>query len=62
MLPCLLPLVLSMRYLTNFGEIPPNIIAWSSSVTVREKPEQGKGLDPLIDGEDHNPRLQKIEI
>ena len=36
--------------------IPPNITAWSSSVTVREKASQG-GLDPFIEEEDHKSRL-----
>ena len=40
------------------GVYPPNIIAWSSSVIVREKPAQGGGLDPFIEGEDHSPKLQ----
>ena len=40
------------------GMYPPNITACSSSVIVREKPEQGGGLEPLLDGEDHNPRTQ----
>ena len=38
---------------------PPNITAWPSSVMVREKQVQGRSLDPLLDGEDHNPRTQK---
>ena len=33
---------------------PPNITAWSSSVIVREKSQQGGGLEPLLDGEDHS--------
>ena len=37
---------------------PPNITAWSSSVTVREKLEQGGGLDPFIGGENHNPKIK----
>ena len=43
-------------------ESPPNITAWSSSVTVREKLTQGGGLDPFIEGENHNPRTQVILI
>ena len=39
--------------------IPPNITAWSSSVIVREKLEQGGDLDPLLDGEYHNPGIEK---
>ena len=40
------------------GVYPPNITAWFSSVIVREKPVQGGGLEPLLDGEDHNPGTQ----
>ena len=43
-------------------ESPPNITAWSSSVTVMEKLTQGGGLDPFIEGENHNPRTQVILI
>ena len=39
------------------GVYPPNITAWSSSVIVRVKAEQGGGLDPFIEGEDHSPTL-----
>ena len=42
--------------------LPPNITAWSSSVTVRVKLEQGVGLDPFTEGEDHNPGIQVILI
>ena len=38
--------------------IPPNITAWFSSVIVREKLEQGGGLDPFIGGEDHEPKTK----
>ena len=37
-------------------ENPPNITACSSSIMVREKAEQGGGLDPLTDGDDHDPK------
>ena len=33
-------------------------MAWYSSVIVREKSEQGGGLESLSDGEDHNPGTQ----
>ena len=42
------------------GVFPPNITAWSSPVIVREKSELGGGLDPLLDGEDHNPGTWKM--
>jgi len=41
---------------------PPNIIAWSSSIKVREKLSQGGDLDPLIDGEDHNPKQEHKKV
>ena len=37
---------------------PPNITAQSSSVLVREKLEQGGGLDPFIGGVIHNPTIK----
>ena len=38
------------------GEYPPNITAWSSSFIVREKLEQGRGLDPFTGGENQSPK------
>ena len=37
------------------GKHPPNIIAFSSSIIVREKREHGGGLDPFTAGDDHDP-------
>jgi len=45
----------SLEEEANVGVSPPNITAWSSSVTVKEKAEQGGGLDPLLGGDDHKP-------
>ena len=42
--------------------LPPNITAWSSSVTVKENLSQGGGLDPFTEGEDHNPRIPVVLI
>ena len=44
------------------GVSPPNITAWSSSVTVREKLLQGEGLEPFTVGEDHKPRIPVVLI
>ena len=44
------------------GCFPPNITTWSSPVIVREKPAQGGGLDPFIEGEDHSPRFHKYIV
>ena len=41
-------------------EDPPNITACSSSIMVREKPAQGGGLDPLTDGDDHDPERERL--
>ena len=35
---------------------PPNITAHSSSIIVREKLVQGRGLDPFTDGDDQDPK------
>ena len=40
--------------------LPANITAWSLLVRVREKLEQGGGLDPWLDGEDHDPTDKKV--
>ena len=42
------------------GEYLPNITACSSSIMVREKPAQGGGLDPLTDGDDHDPERERL--